>query len=104
MGRALTKLVADKIGSNDEASIPPLVWTSLFLMLALGVIGGLITLAISPWLVHTALKVPTALQHETLLSFQLLAASIPLVTVTSGLRGILEAQQRFRILKMRKFW
>jgi len=98
MGRALTKLVADKIGSNDEASIPPLAWTSLFLMLALGVIGGLITLAISPWLVHTALKVPTALQHETLLSFQLLAASIPLVTVTSGLRGILEAQQRFRVL------
>jgi hypothetical protein len=34
MGRAL-KLVADKIGSNDEASIPPLVWTSLFLMLLL---------------------------------------------------------------------
>ena len=98
MGRALTKLVADKIGGNDEAAIPPLVWTSLFLMLALGVIGGLITLAISPWLVHTALKVPMALQHETLLSFQLLAASIPVVTVTSGLRGILEAQQRFRVL------
>jgi O-antigen/teichoic acid export membrane protein len=41
MGRALTKLVADKIGSNDEDSIPPLVWTSLYLMLALGVIGRL---------------------------------------------------------------
>jgi O-antigen/teichoic acid export membrane protein len=98
MGRALTKLVADKIGSNDEASIPPLAWTSLFLMLALGVIGGLITLGIAPWLVYRALKVPPALQLETLRSFQLLAASIPLVTVTSGLRGILEAQQRFRIL------
>jgi O-antigen/teichoic acid export membrane protein len=98
MGRALTKLVADKIGGNDEASIPPLVWTSLFLMLLLGVVGGLITLAIAPWLVYSALKVPTALQRETLRSFQLLAASIPLVTLTSGLRGILEAQQRFRIL------
>jgi len=98
MGRALTKLVADKIGCNDEQSIPPLAWTSLFLMLLLGVIGGLITLGISPWLVHTALKVPWALQLETLRSFQLLAASIPIVTVTSGLRGILEAQQRFRIL------
>jgi len=98
MGRALTKLVADKIGGNDEQSIPPLVWTSLFLMLLLGVLGGLVMLFISPWLVYTALKVPPALQHETLRSFQLLAASIPLVTVTSGLRGILEAQQRFRIL------
>jgi O-antigen/teichoic acid export membrane protein len=98
MGRALTKLVADKIGGSDEQSIPPLVWTSLFLMLLLGFVGGLITLVIAPWLVHTALKVPTALQHETLRSFQLLAASIPLVTGTSGLRGILEAQQRFRVL------
>jgi O-antigen/teichoic acid export membrane protein len=98
MGRALTKLVADKIGGNDEQSIPPLVWTSLFLMLVLGVIGGLVTLFISRWLVYTALKVPPTLQLETLRSFQLLAASIPIVTVTSGLRGILEAQQRFRIL------
>jgi dTDP-4-dehydrorhamnose 3,5-epimerase len=98
MGRALTKLVADKIGGNDEASIPPLAWTSLALMLALGVLGGLITLGIAPWLVYRALKVPPALQLETLRSFQLLAASIPLVTVTSGLRGILEAQQRFRVL------
>jgi O-antigen/teichoic acid export membrane protein len=98
MGRALTKLVADKLGSNDEQSIPPLVWTSLFLMLLLGVVGGLVTLAIAPWLVYSALKVPVALQQETLRCFQLLAASIPLVTVTSGLRGILEAQQRFRVL------
>ena len=98
MGRALTKLVAEKIGSEDEDSIPPLVWTSLFLMLALGFTGGLITLGISPWLVYKALKVAPVLQVETLRSFQLLAASIPLVTVTSGLRGILEAHQRFRIL------
>lgn len=98
MGRALTKLVADKFGANEEQSIPPLVWTSLFLLLSLGVVGGLVTWAISPWLVHSALKIPQELQAETLLSFELLASSIPIVTVTSGLRGILEAQQRFGIL------
>ena len=47
--------------------------------------------AISGWLVHTALRVPRELQAETLTVFELLAASIPVVTVTSGLRGILEA-------------
>jgi O-antigen/teichoic acid export membrane protein len=98
MGRALTKLVSDRIGGKDEASIPSLAWTSLFLMLVLGVIGGLIMVGIAPWLVYRALKVPPALQVETLRSFQLLAASIPLVTLTSGMRGILEAQQCFRIL------
>jgi O-antigen/teichoic acid export membrane protein len=98
MGRALTKLVSDKLGSDDEESIPPLVWTSLLLLLLLGVVGGLVMLAISGWLVHTALRVPRELQAETLTAFELLAASIPVVTVTSGLRGILEAQQRFGVL------
>jgi O-antigen/teichoic acid export membrane protein len=98
MGRALTKLVADKLGANNEQHIPPLVWTSLFLLLLVGVGGGLVTWAISPWLVHSALKIPQGLQAETLLSFELLATSIPVVTVTSGLRGILEAQQRFGVL------
>ncbi len=93
IGQALTKLVADKLAANEEHSIPPLAWMALLLMLLLGVMGGLVTLAISPWLVHSAVKVPAALQPETLRSFFLLALSIPLVTVTSRLRGILETQQ-----------
>src|SRR5713101_506154 len=100
IGRALTKLVADKLGANEEHSIPPLVWTSLLLMFLLGALGGLVAFTISPWLVHSALKVPLELQAETLRGFYLLALSIPIVITTSGLRSILEAQQRFRILNL----
>jgi O-antigen/teichoic acid export membrane protein len=45
--------------------------------------------------VHSVLKIPINLQSETLNSFYLLAFSIPVVIATSGLRGILEAYQRF---------
>lgn len=100
IGRALTKLVADKLGANEEDTIPPLAWTALSLMFMLGGLGGLVTFAISPWLVHRALQVPAELQAETLRGFSLLAVSMPIVTVMSGLRGILEAQQRFRILNL----
>jgi O-antigen/teichoic acid export membrane protein len=100
IGRALTKLVADKLGANEEHSIPPLAWTSLLLMFLLGALGGLVAFTISPWLVHRALKVPLELQAETLRGFYLLALSIPIVITTSGLRSILEAQQRFRILNL----
>lgn len=98
IGRALTKLIADKLAASDFDSIPPLAWTSLLAMLFMGVLGGGMVWALSPWLVHTALKIPVALQDETLRAFYLLAFSIPLVTITSGLRGILEALQRFRVL------
>src|SRR6267378_6848515 len=69
IGRALTKLVADKLGADEEHSIPPLAWTSLLLLFLLGVLGGLVTFTISPWLVHRSLKVPLELQAETLHGF-----------------------------------
>src|SRR5579864_2465549 len=100
IGRALTKLVADKLGANDERSIAPLAWTSLLLMFVLGTLGAVVTLFVSPLLVHRLLRIPPALQSETLHAFYLLAVSIPIVTVTAGFRGILEALQRFRIVNL----
>lgn len=102
IGRALTKLVADKLGDNEEGSIAPLAWTSLLAMLVLGVCGALVTLLGTPLLVSRLLKIPQALQQETLHGFYLLAVSIPIVTVTAGFRGILEALQRFRLVNLIK--
>jgi len=98
LGRALTKLVAAKLSTNDERGIPPLIWTSLLLMALLGLVGGAIMASIAPVLVYNFLTIPGSLQTETLHSFYLLASAIPIITVTSGLRGVLEALQRFRLL------
>jgi O-antigen/teichoic acid export membrane protein len=98
LGRATTKIVAEKIGRGEEAMVPPLVWSSLALMLGLGLLGAALALALSPWLVHEVLKIPPALTAESLQSFQLLAISIPVVTTTAGLRGVLEAKQRFDLI------
>src|SRR5580700_4804936 len=48
LGRALTQLVAKKLGSGGDHEIPALVWTSLLLTLALGVAGAGFVAAISP--------------------------------------------------------
>jgi O-antigen/teichoic acid export membrane protein len=98
LGRALTQLVARKLGAGEEREIPALVWTSLLLMLALGAFGAVVVFAISPWLVHRALKISEALQSETVRAFYLLGLSIPVVIVTAGLRGLLEAHQRFKLV------
>ena len=95
LGRALTKLVAEKLGAGQEDEIPILVWTSLFLMLLAGLLGAVAVGLLSPWLVQSVLKIPIAIQNETLHAFYVLALSIPVVISTAGLRGLLEAHQRF---------
>src|SRR5260370_27118164 len=98
LGRALTQLVAKKLGAGEDREVPTLVWTSLLLMLLLGVLGAAVVGLLSPWLVHRALNVPGALQRETLQSFYLLGLSIPLVISTAGLRGLFEAHQKFGLI------
>jgi len=98
LGRALTKLVAERLGKGSEAEIPALVWTSMSLMTMLGALGAVFVAVLSPWLVGSVLKIPSGLQPETLTAFYLLAASIPIVISSTGLRGILEAHQRFGLV------
>lgn len=98
IGRALTKVVAEKLGGGQAEDIPAIAWTALSLMLLLGVVGAIVVALLSPWLVHSVLKIPVELQQETLNTFYLLALSIPIVISTAGLRGILEAYQRFGLV------
>jgi O-antigen/teichoic acid export membrane protein len=98
LGRALTQLVANKLGAGEEQEVPKLVWTSLLLMLALGVLGAAVVSGISPWLIHRALKIPEEMQTEVLRGFYLVGLSVPVVIGTAALRGLLEAYQRFGLI------
>lgn len=95
LGRALTKIVAEKLGKQQHEEIPTVITTAIILMTVLGIIGAFVAGVLSPWLVHRVLNIPPGLHIEALTSFYLLAASIPLVVTTTGLRGVLEAHQHF---------
>src|ERR1043166_3625471 len=98
LGRALTQLVAKKLGAGEEREVPSIVWTSLLLMLLLGLAAAAVIVLASPSLVERVLSIPPALRSETLRAFYLLALSIPLTIGTVGLRGMLEAHQRFDLI------
>lgn len=98
LGRALTQVISERLGTDLEVGVPALAWTMLILMTAFGVLGALVVGALSPWLVRSVLKIPASLQIETLYAFYLLAMSVPIAISTSGLTGILSALQRFDIL------
>jgi O-antigen/teichoic acid export membrane protein len=97
LGRALTKMVAERVGQHNSDEIPALIWTSLCLMTIFGFLGAALGFKLSPWYVDRIITITPSLQHETLLSFYWLSASLPIVVITAGLRGVLEALQEFRL-------
>ncbi|HEX6924113.1 MAG TPA: flippase [Longimicrobiaceae bacterium] len=98
LGRALTHLVAEKLGAGREEEIPALSWTALALVLALGAAGGLVAALLAPWLILEVAHLPAELERETVGAMYLLALSLPAVASTAALRGILEAAQRFDLV------
>jgi O-antigen/teichoic acid export membrane protein len=100
LGRALTHAVATRLGSDREDELIALGWTALALMFLLGTAGALLLAAVTPWMVNDLLKIPSALAGETARSFYLLAASLPIVVSTAGLRGVIEAHQHFGLVTM----
>jgi len=100
LGRAITQLVAQRIGTNQQGDIPAIVQTGQLAMTALGVLGGIVVAVLSPWIVRTQLAIPPELVEETLTAFFILAASIPIVIVTTGIRGVLEGYQRFDVVNI----
>lgn len=100
IGRALTKIIAEKIGTKKDKDIPSIFWTSFFLMLIVSFLGAIGVLMLTPTLVHSFFNISRNLQTEALNTFYLLALSIPIVTTTAGIRGFLEAYQKFGVINI----
>jgi O-antigen/teichoic acid export membrane protein len=98
LGRALTQLIAEKIGKNRYEDIPGIFWTSMSLMLVFSIIGALALAVLATPLVHSVLKVPLSLQSETITALYFMAFSIPFVIMTAALVGVLTAYHRFDII------
>ena len=103
IGRGLTKIIAEKIGSNLTIQIPKIFWTSFFIMMSVSLIAVIGLLFFIPSLVNI-FKVTKNLQQETTNIFYILAISIPLVTTMTGLRGLLEAYQKFAIISIMRIF
>jgi O-antigen/teichoic acid export membrane protein len=100
IGRALTKTIAEKIGNSQLDEIPGIFWTSLFSMLIVSLIGAGFIVLFAPVLVYKFFNISETFRPETLDTFYLLALSIPIVTTTAGIKGFLEAYQRFGIINI----
>ena len=98
LGRALTQLVAVKLGNNETEEIPGIFWTSTTIITLFSILGAMLIAFFATTLVQRILQVPVALQSETITAMHVMAFSIPFVIVNAALVGFLTAYHRFDII------
>ena len=103
IGKGLTKIVAEKIGLNQSEYISKIFWTSLLLIVLVSLLFSIGLSFFIPTLVNV-FKISRNLHQETVNIFYILASSIPLVTSMAGLRGFLEAYQKFATISIIKIF
>jgi O-antigen/teichoic acid export membrane protein len=95
MGRALTKIVAERIGSGERSGLLALVRYALVLMWGLGALAAIVVALLAPWLTDSVFNVSGPLRKESLWTFYVLAGTLPFVISSAAFIGLLEAHQRF---------
>lgn len=98
LGRALTKLVAERAGHADDAETASLCSTGTALALAAGVAGALLVAAGSAWAGDWLSDDTPGLRAEAAAGLLVIALGIAPTVSTAALRGVLEGLQRFRLL------
>jgi O-antigen/teichoic acid export membrane protein len=93
LGRVITQRLAVDLSLPKAAQAGELVATSLLLMLVLGLIGGLLLATAGATYIQLVPSIPDT--GEATWSMYAMAAAMPAIVVTSGLRGILEARHAF---------
>ena len=100
ISRAITKFLAEATVINDEKRSITIVWTSLSVSAAIGILTGGLLFILSHVLVHDVLKVSQDLQQEAVISFKIAAICLPFVLLYGALRGIMMALQRFSLTNL----
>ena len=100
LGRAATRFIAQSLQSGRPDDVRRYFWGSVFLLTGAGIVVSACCLSAVPVLVSTYLKISPTYYHATMESFYLICVTIPLVTLTATLRGLLEAWGRFPFISI----
>jgi len=96
LGRALTRELAEIRGRGEEAAARRLVSTALMAMGCLGVAAGVLLALGAEWSVRQFGGVPDS--REAVRAVYAMALAMPFIIMTSGLRGVLEADHLFGVV------
>lgn len=103
LGRALTQQVSKKLATGSSKDCADIVQLGLLLLIVAGVIGACIVLIAVFFFGVGWLNSSDHLVEELTNSLLVVALVIPVTTLTSGLKGILEGCERFDKVNLLKF-
>ncbi len=95
VNRAATKFVSEHLAEQDLESTRLIVRTALTANLALGLVGGLVVVLASPYLIHSIFKISSDLQGQARLTFYAVGLAVPVLLVQGVFRAVLSSYQRF---------
>ena len=100
IGAALTRALAERIGTPREAEAAPLIVIALALLTVTSCAGSAIGYVMTPAIVDWLLHPPPDLRSEAILAFQVLALCGPLIVLNAAIWGVFAAYQRFRLVTL----
>ncbi len=100
LGRATTKFISEELKNGITGNLRSLFWTSCWMNLILGLIGGLLIASMASFLAESVFKISPGLIQKTRTIFFMLAISCPIILVTTAFRGTLEAAQQFKYVNI----
>ena len=98
LGRALTRLVAERLAAHEDDSIAEIVWSASWALLGLTAVLAVAGVVAAPSIVDHLLHVPADARSDAIGVVRLIALAIPPLAHGVALRGVLEAAQRFSIV------
>lgn len=100
LSRAIIKMVAEQLAGRRKEDVPQTIWTTVWIASGLSIIGTLLLMSLSEYLVHHYFNIPHDLESEAQRALNVIALSLPIVTLTSVFRGVLEAQNKFLMVNI----
>lgn len=100
LGRAITKYSAEALARRDVTALPAVVHAGIALLLLLGLVAAIGLSLIAPLLASRIFVIPPGLKDEANRMFNQLALLMPFAVMIPGLRGVLEADQRFDLVNL----
>lgn len=102
LGRAITQRIASLASHSANQHKKNIATTGVFFTVLIGIVGGVVGFAAIELVGVSWVNSTPSLDDEIRASFLLACLAIPATTATTGLRGILEGEEKFKVINLLK--